>query len=157
MLPNWTGWTSIKAFLFSLVTLNGVFLTADVFSPGTVKDAHIAALFLGAAGVIVTTLSGSGASTPALLKTAAAKAARVAVALLMLVGVGRALSACSSTQKTQEETLGVDLALCTLQHYGEPAPQIVIECGAASLEDVQKILDAKAAADARGISDAGHP
>lgn len=59
MFPNWTGWKSIKALLFSLVTLNGVLMTANVFSVATMHDAMIASLFLGAAGTIVTTLSGT--------------------------------------------------------------------------------------------------
>jgi hypothetical protein len=61
MFPNWTGWKTVKALLFSAVTIDGVFVASNAFSQTITHDAAIVSLFLGAAGVIVTTLSGTNA------------------------------------------------------------------------------------------------
>lgn len=74
MFPNFTGWSYIKAGLFSLVTLDGVLLTANAFPPDVTHYATIASLFLGAAGTIVTTLSGTTAGDAAVAKMMARKA-----------------------------------------------------------------------------------
>lgn len=92
MFPNWTGWKSIKALLFSLVTLNGVLMTASVFSAATVRYAMVASLFFGAAGTIVTTLSGTAAG-PMLARRAASVAAMLFVLGALTVGV--ACDACT--------------------------------------------------------------
>ena len=68
MFPNFTGWSYIKAALFTLVTFDGVLMTAGAFSPAINHDAMIASLLLGAAGTVVSTLSGTAAGTPAVDK-----------------------------------------------------------------------------------------
>lgn len=47
------------------------------------------------------------------------------------------------------ETAGIDLAVCVLNHVTEPVQQIVTDCGAATAQDVVRILDAHRAALAR--------
>ena len=74
MFPNFTGWSYIKAALFALVTIDGVLLTANAFSPEVTHDAMIASLFLGAAGTIVSTLSGTTMANKAVAKMMARKA-----------------------------------------------------------------------------------
>ena len=74
MFPNFTGWSYIKATLFALVTLDGVFLTGNVFDAQVTHYAAIASLFLGALGTIVATLSGTAVGTPAVAKMVANRA-----------------------------------------------------------------------------------
>ena len=86
-------------------------------------------------------------------KMAALKAAtRVAGAAVFLF----AFTGCSWLQSPQgaaTEQAGVDLAVCVLNHLGEPVAQIVTDCGAAEVADVIKIIDAHTAAMIR--ADAG--
>lgn len=154
--PNWTGWKSIKALLFTLVTFNAVFMLAGAFSPSTVKDATIASLFFGAAGTVVTTLSGTGMGTAAVAKMAR-RAGLVVAACFVLAGAW-ACQACSAAQKTQEVTLGVDTIVCVLNHDADPPPTIALECGVSDLTQIATILNAHKAAEIRdlyGAPDAG--
>jgi hypothetical protein len=148
MFPNWTGWKSIKALLFTLVTFNAVFMTAGVFSASTQHLANIASLFFGAAGIVVTTLSGTAAGTPAVAKLAAAKmAARVTSTLLVLFTLLLvACSSCSATQQAQEVTLGVDTLVCVLNHDTDSYQAIALECGVSDLTSIASIINAAKAA-----------
>lgn len=68
----------------------------------------------------------------------------------MLVGIVLLADAgCSFFQSPQgvaTVTAGIDLAVCVLNHSQEPIQQIVTDCGAATAQDVIRILDAHAAA-----------
>ncbi len=44
---------------------------------------------------------------------------------------------------------GIDVTICILNHSNEPPPQILKDCGAVSLEDVIKVIDAHKAAEVR--------
>ena len=59
----------------------------------------------------------------------------------------------SSPQGAASEKAAVDLAVCVLNHIGEPVAQIATDCGASAVGDVIAILDAHNAAMAR--ADAG--
>lgn len=156
MFPNFTGWSAIKAALFTLVTFDGIFMTAGVFSPPVTHYAMIVSLLLGGAGTVVTTLSGTGLATPSVARLAR-KAALAAAFCFMLAGAW-ACQACSAAQKTQEVTLGVDTLVCVLNHDTDPPPTIALECGVSDLTQIATILNAHKAAEIRdlyGSGDAG--
>lgn len=60
-----------------------------------------------------------------------------------------------SPQGAATVTAGVDLAVCVLNHVNEPIQQIVTDCGAATAQDVVKILDAHRAAVVREMAKDG--
>lgn len=71
--------------------------------------------------------------------------------LLVIIGLC-AVSGCSwfkSTQGQQTVTTAVDLTICVLNHSTEPVEQIATDCGAQTISDVVKILDAHKAAELR--------
>jgi hypothetical protein len=158
MFPNWSGWKSIKALLFTCVTFNAVFMLAGTFSPETVKASTIASLFFGAAGTVVTTLSGTAAGTPATIAMAKRVGLVAAAACVLLVALPMALGACSggtSPTVTKVETVTIDSTVCILTHFSDPPATIAAECGLATVEDVVKVLSAHKAAMARELADAG--
>ena len=77
-------------------------------------------------------------------------------AALLCLALGTAvtsagLTACSGSisqgKGAAVATGGVDLAVCVLTHWGETPPQIVHDCGAGTVQDVVKIIDAHKAAE----------
>jgi hypothetical protein len=79
----------------------------------------------------------------------------VAFLVAACVTMGLASTGCSwlgSPQGVATIKGGVDLAICVLNHEGEPVPQIVTDCGASSAEDVVRILDAHRAAVTREMA-----
>ncbi len=105
----------------------------------------VAISVLGALGNMFTEAP-QAAAKMARLTAALGKAAPLAILMLCFAGC-----AWFTPAKTAAvEQAGVDLAVCVLNHVTEPIQQIVTDCGAATAEDVIKILDAHRAAMARG-------
>lgn len=70
-------------------------------------------------------------------------------AIVASFSMGIACSACTwlrSPQGAATVAAGVDVTVCVLNHSTETVDQIVADCGAATVEDVVKILDAHHAA-----------
>lgn len=81
-------------------------------------------------------------------------------AMLIVCGaaIGMTSSGCSwlsSPQGAAAVTAGIDLAVCVLNHSNEPIQQIVTDCGAATAQDVVRILDAHQAAMTRALAKDG--
>lgn len=66
------------------------------------------------------------------------------------------LASCSGAQRQAEIKTGIDVTICVLEHVTDPPETLVTKCGATSLEDVLRILDAHKAAEVReSYRDAG--
>jgi hypothetical protein len=71
------------------------------------------------------------------------------IRIVPLLALAIGLTDCSwltSPQGAATVRAGVDLAICVLNHVNEPVAQIATDCGAATAEDVIKIMDAHRAA-----------
>lgn len=128
----------------------------------TVTGALVVALGVsgGASGVAAQMAKSAGNVT----SVATAKVASIApiAGVLLFVfafgsGAGIAMSSAGCTPKAQTavEEGGVALAVCVMNHWGEPAAQVAIECGAATVEQVQTIFDTQKALMDRLAADAG--
>jgi hypothetical protein len=123
--PTWTWLSAASSMVFALLA------AIHVDPPATVKEMK--------------------ALRARVVKNMAGGALTIAV---FFVGVGAAasVSGCSwlsSPQGAATVTAGVDLAVCVLNHINEPIQQIVTDCGAATAQDVIRILDAHRAAEVR--------
>jgi len=72
-------------------------------------------------------------------------------AVAMFASLAMACHACglSTGQQVASVEGAANLVICIFEHYQEPPERIAILCGAASIADVQKILDAHRKAEIR--------
>ncbi len=127
LLPNWTGWKTVKLTLFLLTTMVGAVATAQLpaDAPASILTySHYAQTVLGILGSIVVVMSGSSMG-PVVL----AKMVKPLAVLVLFVGINVGLIAClRMVTPAQQASDFATAADCVMSHWGEPVGQIAAEC-----------------------------
>jgi hypothetical protein len=135
MLPNWTGWKTVKLILAILTTCAGAVASSPGMPAAVVQAATIATTLLGIATSIVVVLSGTAAG-PAVV----ANMTRGAGAVLLLMAIGATQTACVNPAIVVPPLIATATCVADDAIAHKTLAQIVADCGGDAVAVITALL-----------------